>query len=138
MKNSTIFKMLLTAIIIIAFTACGTSTKGNSPGDAIKNLFSNIKNKQFDKAAAFYVTKDGEKLSDEELKKLEGLIGMAAKEHDKKDGIDKIEITEETISEDGNSAKVKYIIHFKNGETNNETVSLIKANGEWAAQVTNF
>jgi hypothetical protein len=138
MKNSTIFKMLLTAILIIAFTACGTSTKSNAPGDTVKSLFKTVQNKQFDKTAAFYVTKDGEKLSDEELKKLEGMFGMAAKEYDKKDGIDKIEITEETISEDGNSAKVKYILHFKNGDTDNDTMSLIKVNGDWAVQITNF
>lgn len=56
----------------------------------------------------------------------------------KKGGLDTITIDEEKINEDGSSAKVDFTVHYKNGDTDKEHVSLIKVNGDWFIQVTNF
>ena len=94
-----------------------------------------MKNKQFEKASKMYVTRDGKEFSEPETQKMEGLAAMAYEQHEKKDGVKNIEIQEETISEDGNSAKVKYIIHFKNGDKDNETTNLLKIDGKWFIKV---
>ncbi|MBI9041718.1 DUF4878 domain-containing protein [Lutibacter sp.] len=136
MKNSTIYASILTIILVVGFNSCGGST--SSPGKAVISLYEKMKNKDFEKVAKMYVKKDGEQLSEDEAKKIEGLVGMGAQENEKKGGLDKITIEEEKISEDGNSAKVDFIIHYKNGDTDNEHVSLIKVNGNWLFQITNF
>lgn len=87
------------------------------------------------KVAALYVSDKGEKFSEAETKKIEGLIAMAAEQWDKKDGLKNIEITEEIIEEDGNSAKVKFITNFKNGDSKNEKAKLIKIDGKWFIKI---
>lgn len=136
MKNSTFYVIILSAFMAFAFNSC-SSTVGNSPGKAVLKLYETMKNKEFDKTAKMYVTKDGEKLSEDEAKKVEGMIGMGSKEYEEKGGLDKVTIEEEEISEDGNSAKVKYTIHFKNGETDDEKVSLFKFEGNWVFKIIN-
>lgn len=137
MKNSTIYLSILIFILSVSFTACST-TSSKTPGKAVITLYETIKNKEFDKTAKMYVTKEGEKLSEDELKKIEGFMGMSSKEFEKQDGIDKVVVNEETVSEDGNSAKVKYTVFYNNGETDDESISLIKVQGDWLFQITNF
>lgn len=128
MKNSTIYTVLLTLIITIGLFSCGS---GNSPSSTVLKSFDLMKSKDYEKIAAMYVNKDGEKLSEEEAKKIEGLIGMGAKEHEKEGGIDNVTIDEETISEDGKEATVDFTIHYKNGETDKDDADLINVDGKW-------
>ena len=51
------------------------------------------------------------------------------------DGIKNIEITEETIAEDGKSAKIKFTVHFNNGETDNENADLLNIDGKWLIKI---
>lgn len=136
MKNSTINAIILSVFMAFVFNFC-SSTGGNSPGKAVIKLYETMKNKEFDKTAKMYVTKDGEQLSEDEAKKVEGMIGMGSKEYEEKGGLDKVIIEEEEISEDGNSAKVHFTIHFKNGETDEETLHLNKFNGNWVFKIVN-
>lgn len=129
MKNSKLISVLLLSIVVFIFSSCRSSS---SPSDTIKTAYDLMKSKEFEKVAALYVSRDGEKLSEEEAKKLEGLIGMGAKEDfDSKDGLKNIVIDEETIDEDGLNARVKYTVHFKNGDTDKEDAKLIKISGKW-------
>ena len=134
MKNSKIYMTTFVIILFAGFCSCN-STSSNTPGMAVTSLYEKMKNNEFDKVAKMYVTKDGKQLSNDETKKLEGMVGMGAKEFDKKGGLDKVTIDEEKISEDGNSAQVDFTIHFKNGKTDNENVSLIKVNGNWVIKI---
>jgi hypothetical protein len=135
MKNSTIYKTLIYLIIIFCSFSCSNAITSSSPGDSIVKAYDFMKNKQFEKASKMYVTRDGKEFSEPETQKMEGLAAMAYEQHEKKDGVKNIEIQEETISEDGNSAKVKYIIHFKNGDKDNETTNLLKIDGKWFIKV---
>ncbi|MDX1829117.1 MAG: DUF4878 domain-containing protein [Lutibacter sp.] len=130
MKNSTFYLTLLVLVISISLTSCG---KGGSdtPSKAVIALFDSMKNKDFEKSAAMFVNNKGKKLSKEEAKKIEGLIGMMAKEYEKKGGFDKVTIDEEKINKDGNSAKVYYTTHYKNGKTKKDNMNLIKVNDKW-------
>jgi hypothetical protein len=136
MKKLTIFTLLLTVITSFAIHSC-SQTSSNTPGESVKTLFDYVKAKDFEKTISLYVTKEGNKLSDEEEEKIEAMISWAASEYDKKDGIDKVTIDTEEISEDGNSAEVTYTLYFNNGETSDDKVNLIKVNEDWVFQLTN-
>lgn len=137
MKNSTIYAAILTVFLIIGFYSC-SGVSSNSPSKAVISLYEKMKNKDFEKVAKMYVTKEGKQLSEDEAKKIEGLLGMGSKEYEKKGGLDNITIDEEKINDDGTSAKVDFTVHYKNGDTDKEHVSLIKVNGDWLFQITNF
>jgi hypothetical protein len=129
MKHLKLLLVLLLTAVVFSVSSCGS---GSAPSDTIKKAYDLMKTKDFEKVTALYVTRDGEMFSEEEAKKMEGLLGMAAKEEfDSKDGLKNIVIDEETIEEDGQTAKVKYTVHFKNGETEKEDVQLIKIDGKW-------
>lgn len=136
MKKFKVLSVLLTLTLIVGLVSC-SSGKKDTPGDSVTTLFKHIKDKDYAAAASLYVTKKGEKLSEEEAKKIEGLLAMASKEYEKKGGLDKVTVEEETINDDGESAKVKTTIHYKNGKTDNETMYLNKVDGKWLIKITN-
>ncbi|WP_299523164.1 DUF4878 domain-containing protein [uncultured Lutibacter sp.] len=133
MKNLKIYTILLIAAVAFSLNSCSSVT--SSPGDAIVEAYDFMKNKQFEKASKIYISGKGEKFSEAEAKKMEGLAAMAFEQHEKKDGIKNVEITEETIAEDGKSAKVKFTVHFNNGDTDNENADLLKIDGKWFIKV---
>ena len=128
-----IFKTFLTltlSVAIFSLSSC-SGVSSNSPSDVVKKSFELLKNKEYEKLSKLYVTADGEKLTEDELKKVEGLLGMAYDENQKKDGVKNITIDNEEIMEDGNKAKVKYTITYGNGKTDTETAKLYKIDGDW-------
>jgi len=129
MKNSKIFAALIALTIVFCLTSC--STGSSTPGDTIVEAFDLMKNKEFDKAAAMYVTKDGEKLTGEDAEKINGLIEMAYAQFEKKEGIKNVVIEKETISEDGLSAEVEFTTYFNNGDSDNQDAKLLNKNGKW-------
>jgi len=133
MKNLKIYTILLIAAVAFSLNSCSSVT--SSPGDAIVEAYDFMKNKQFEKASKIYISGKGEKFSEAEAKKMEGLAAMAFEQHEKKDGVKNVEITEETVAEDGKSAKVKFIVHFNNGDTDNENADLLKIDGKWFIKV---
>ena len=133
MKNLKIYTILLIAAVAFSLNSCSSVT--SSPGDAIVEAYDFMKNKQFEKASKIYISGKGEKFSEAEAKKMEGLAAMAFEQHEKKDGIKNVEITEETIAEDGKSAKVKFTVHFNNGDTDNDNADLLKIDGKWFIKV---
>lgn len=133
MKHLKLASALLLTIVLFSVSSCGSST---SPGDTIKKAYDLMKAKDFEKVTNLYVTGEGKKFSEEEAKKMEGLFGMAAKEEfDNKDGLKNIVIDNETITEDGNSARVDYTVNFKNGDSEKENAKLIKIDGKWFIKV---
>ncbi|SDX49819.1 protein of unknown function [Lutibacter oricola] len=127
MKN---FKIL--SLVLVFTTFCFMScSSGSSPSDVVKKSYELIKKKNYEAVAKLYVKKNGEKLSEDEAKKIEGLLGMASKEIEKKGGYKGITIDSEEISEDGNSATVKHTIEYDNGKSNSETSKLLKVDGKW-------
>ena len=138
MRNLKFYRCLLalTIALTVAFSFNSCSTSSSSPGDSVVKLYDLMKANQTAKVAAMYVSDKGEKFSEAESKKIEGLAAMAAEEWNKKDGLKNIEITEESIDEEGNSAKVKFITNFNNGDSKNEKAKLIKIDGKWFVKIT--
>lgn len=136
MKKSILYALSL-LVIAISFNSCKTSTT-NTPGDKVVELYDALKNENFEEAAIMYVTNKGEKLSANESKFLEGMFAMASENFKKKDGLEKVVIEEETIKDDGKSAKVSFTMYYNNGDTDKEKVTIHKFDGEWVFKVTNF
>jgi hypothetical protein len=90
-----------------------------------------LKDKKYDQMAELYVKDKGEKLTEEEAKKVEGIMAMASAEHAKKGGIKDIVIDEENIDPENNTAKVKYKLILGDGSESTETIHLIKVDGKW-------
>jgi hypothetical protein len=128
-------KIIVAAIVVIAFglPSCGGGgiLKSESPSDVVKKVFSLMNNQNYDKIAEYYIKKNGEKLTEEETKKLEGLMAMASAEQTKKGGVKEIVIVEETIDSENNTAKVKYKIVYNNDKETTESTKLMKVADKW-------
>lgn len=135
MKKLKILASLIIVTLVFSFLTCCSGGSANTPGNSITKTYTLLKNKEFEKVSKMYVSKGGEKLSEAESKKMEGLAAYAYEEHEKKDGLKNIEINEENVSEDGNTAKVKFTIYFKNGDSDIQTRDLIKINGKWLVKL---
>lgn len=129
MKCFKFLPVLVTIIATASFMAC--SSGGSSPGAVIEKSYDLMKSKDFESVSKLYMNKDGSKLSDEEYKKLEGLVGMGYSEFEKKGGIGDITIDEEKISEDGKTATINYTVQYKNDKLKKENAKLIKVDGKW-------
>lgn len=131
---------LLTVILFgltLGLLSCGGGAGGNSPSATVEKGMKAFWEKDYEKAVSFYAKKDGTKLTEEETAKLIGMLPMAMQQNAEKEGLKNIEFLEETISEDGNTAEVKYTVVYKNGEEETDDASLVKIDGEWYMLITN-
>lgn len=133
MKNLKNYAIFLVLAVAFSLNSCSSGT--SAPGDAVVKAYGLMSNKEFEKASKMYVSRKGEKFTEAEAKKMEGLAAMAFEQHEKKEGIKNVEVTEEIVADDGKSADVKFTVHFKNGETDNEKASLLKIDGKWFIKV---
>jgi len=133
MKKHSGLLAAMTLVFVLGLFSCGGGggIGGNTPGDKVKKGLKMLYDKQYDAVVKLYVKKDGVKLTEEESAKLVGMMPMALKEKESKQGLKEVEIIEETISEDGKNATVKYKIIYNNGDTDNDSSKLIKVDGDW-------
>jgi len=123
--------------VIGLFSFSGCSSSGNNPGATVKKGVKLLFDKKYEDAVKMYVKKDGEKLTEEEKAKLMGMMPMALKEKESKQGLKDVEIIEEKISDDGKTATVNYKMIFNNGDMDNESAKMIKIDGEWYVVIGN-
>ncbi|MCK9421588.1 MAG: DUF4878 domain-containing protein [Bacteroidales bacterium] len=129
----------MTMLFVLGLFSCGGGggIMGNTPGDKVKKGVKLLYDKQYEAVVKMYVKKEGEKLTAEESAKLAGMMPMALKQKESKQGLKDVEIIEEKISEDGNKATVSYKVIYNNGETENESAKLIKVSGDWYLVIGN-
>lgn len=63
--------------------------------------------------------------------KVQMVVGRIQKTAASNEGLDKVELIESVLGEDGNSAKVKSRLVYKNGKDTTDTVNLVKDEGKW-------
>lgn len=129
-KTKLLIITLMAAMIGLASCGGGGVSKNATPGDVVEKFFQLLQKEDYAGAAELFAS-DGKTLTSEELTKIEGMIGMAAAEYDKKKGIASVTITEENISDDNMKAKVKYDMVFGNGEKERSSQSLENVDGKW-------
>lgn len=116
--------LALTCLILIS---CGG---GNTPGAVVKKCMTNIDNGDYESAVKMMATPQGA-FSEEEQTKMVGLLGMASEEVKEKEGIKTIDILEEEITGDDETATVTYKVEYNNGEVEEESTELVNFDGKW-------
>ena len=123
-------RFFLLALCALAFVACSSLSKSDSPQVVVKEYLDLCKAEKFEKAVECFHFKGEVKESE-----LKALAGKMQKGYSESSGIDKYEIISEEITKDeaGNavSGKVVAKIYFKNGEEEEDSVNVIKKDGEW-------
>lgn len=129
--------IVLVFALSIAISSCGGSSgaSGNSPSKAVEKALGYYMKKDYDKMAVMYASGEAKKLNKEELDKVKAMIPFAAQEDDKKGGLKSYDITEETIADDGNTAKVKVVKKYGNGDEDTDRLSLVKVDGDWLINI---
>jgi hypothetical protein len=132
--------IVMSFVLSFAFTSCGGGTTGNSPTKAVEKSYEYVIKKDYNKVAKMYAGEDGEQLTEDDIAKLKAILPMAAKEFEKEGGIASVEVLSESISDLEKSkkygyqhehAKVQINRIFGNGEKEEDTIYLVKKDGNW-------
>lgn len=134
-KNGMLIVLTYALAIIISSCGGGSSASGNSPSKTVEKAFGYYMKKDYDRMAAMYANGEAKKLTKEELDKVKAMMPYATQEDEKKGGLKGYEITEETIAEDGNSAKVRVVKKYGNGKEDTDRLTLVKVDGDWLINV---
>lgn len=121
---------LFTALLFVISSCGGAST----PGEAAKKYIEYVQNGEYEKfvdGIAFNEKMDAAKVKEEKDALNAIMKEKVSKDIEKKQGIKKIEILSEEVSEDGNTAKVLLKQTYGNGEVKEETSDMIKQDGVW-------
>lgn len=127
-------RKFVTHLLFVFIAAAGMmSCTSSTPSSAMEKYLSSLK------AGDYEALVDGVNFSETDPAKLEEsremLVALfkekAGKEFEKSKGINKFEITSESISEDGNSATVEYVIYFGDGSDKKEEAKMVKVDGKW-------
>ena len=120
---------LLTALLL---SSCGSGgITGKSPSDVVKAGINAIKDKDYSTALKYYKKSDGTAFTKEENQKMNMLFTMATSKLETRKGLKNLDITEEKIAADGNSATVKYKMTYNDGSEETSDVTLNKIEGSW-------
>ncbi len=137
MKKLTVLLSTIALVFLIGTQSCGGGALGNSPSAIVKKSINLIAEKKYEKVVALYAKKDGTDLTEEEKGKMIGLLSMANAELIKKEGVKSLDIIEEKLSEDGNTAEVKWKITYGNGKTEDNDGKLVKVGNDWKMIIGN-
>ena len=127
---------ILAAICCFVLASCGGGgINGNSPSALQKTMSGYVKAGDYEKAVRFWAENMDIKDDEEAKKQMDQMValfsGKLQAEVDKRDGVESIEILEETISEDGTKATVKHVTKYKNGENDEQTSKFVNVDGKW-------
>ncbi len=122
-----IFRLMAIAIVAFAFAACG----GNATPEKAAEKFLKTYQKG-DYVGMVDQMHFSQEPTKEQKEQFAGMIEQkVASEIAKKDGIASFEVKEAEIAEDGQKAKVEYILHFGNGTESDDTLKLVLVDGKW-------
>ncbi|MCR5312187.1 MAG: DUF4878 domain-containing protein [Bacteroidaceae bacterium] len=121
-------KIIFLAISMCMFLLTGCTKQ--SPSSVVEKFIVSMKEDKY--VEAMEMMQFSESVSDEEKEEWTGLMETKMSESlAEKGGIESYEIVSEEIFDDGKAAHVVYSIVYGNGETGEETVSLVKQEDKW-------
>jgi hypothetical protein len=121
------FRLMVMAIVVLAFAACGNS---NKPEGAVEKMLKSYQ--KGDYAAVVDQVHFSKEMSEEDKAQLVQLLAAKdAPQVQKKGGIASYEIGETVIAEDGQSAVVKYTIHYGDGSQKEDDQRVILVDDKW-------
>lgn len=121
MKAKLLFWIVI-ALIVFGTAACG----GSGPSAAVKGFYKAVENEDFEKAIEYF---SNNTINSYGLNKLQQVLVYQVQELQNYGGIKSIEIIDETVVQD--TALVKVRIAMKDGSTIEDSVNLIKEDGDW-------
>ena len=127
-------KLLGILVLFSAMALFMTSCQSSTPGDAFKGYMELMKKgdiKEFAKGFAVDETKTPEE-QQQQTQLIESLIGDKTKKMmEEKQGLKDVQILEEAISEDGNSANLKVKFIYGDGSEEESAQEMVKQDGKW-------
>ena len=124
MKKYFYYIILLAAF---AFVACGA---GRTPHSAAKHFYSSIAEGEYDEALAITSIKD-----DADPVIYYAIMEKGSHSIAERGGVERVEIVEERMAEDQATAVVTALIHYANGEQQEEMCDVVKVEDEWRIDV---
>lgn len=122
--------MLLITVMALFMTSCSSS----GPGSAFKSYMEKMKTGDYKGCAQGFAV-DETKTPEQNAKATEMIESILTDKADKaikeKGGLKDVEVLEESISEDGNTATLKVKFTYGDGSEQENTQDMIKQNGEW-------
>ena len=121
------FRLMAMAIVVLAFAACGSN---NTPEGAVEKMLKSYQ--KGDYAAVIDQMHFSKELSkDDKAQLVQMFEEKDAPEVEKKGGIASYDIAEAEVAEDGQSARVKYTLHYGNGSEKNDKQKVLLVDGKW-------
>jgi len=136
MKKTQLFTRLFICVLLTGFlTACSS----NSPGQITMSIWNQMKKGNFEKAINIWFDNaddssmgQAESMTGGDKKEMIKALAEKAKQGaDKKGGIKDVEMVDESIAEDGNSATVTVKIIYNDESTDTDITKFIKKDGTW-------
>ena len=128
MKKFSVLLSVLFVGTILFMASCGGGS--NTPGDVVKSYYEKIE--KGDSEGAIDLIDFGDKeLTAEDKEKLVEMFDNGSESIKENEGIKSIEVVEENISEDGNSADVKLKVIYGNDKDEDSQAKLVKVDGKW-------
>lgn len=118
-------------LAVFAFMAFLISCSGgrNSPAGVSKSFIEKVEKGDTEAAAKMFEGMGT--ATEEEMQKSRALLDVSSKEIASKGGIKKIDVLDETISQNGQTAHVELKVTYGNGEEDESITRLIKTDEGW-------
>ena len=129
MKAHKILFWIVIALLVFGTTACG----GSGPSAAVKGFYSAVEKEDFEKAMEYFSSNT---INSYGLNKLQQVLVYQLEELRNYGGIKNIDIIDETVVQD--TALVKVRITMEDGSTTEDSVNLIKEDGDWKTAISNL
>jgi hypothetical protein len=121
------FYLMAIAIVGLAFVACG---KNASPENATEACLKSYVQGDYKGMIDQYYFKN--EVNEETKEQYAELIKTkVAPELEKKGGLKSYTVGETTLAEDGQSAVVKYTLHYGDGSCNEDQMDVVLVDGKW-------
>lgn len=134
-------KMLTIVVALCAFVLIGCSgSSSDTPGKVVLKAYGHLQAGEYEKVSEMFWV-DPAKSSPEEVEQGRAMLtslmqGKAAPQIAKKGGLKSYEVVEESISEDGQTAKVKVRVVYGNGKEESENVPLKLSDDGWKLHIS--
>ena len=121
-----ILSVLSLALVALAFVSCNC----NSPEAVVQEYVADLQAGKYEEAIDLFYFKRN--LTDADKQQYVSMMkDKWAKEIEKKGGIVGVEITDVSVTEDGNTANVKYTLKYGDGTSKNQDSKLVKVDDKW-------
>lgn len=127
-------KLIYLFAVVAAVFAVSCSSAPDTPGEAALNIYQLMADGKYEAVAEefYFDSTNAEEVTQAKEAIASLLKEKAAPEIESKGGIANLEVLEEVIAEDGQSANVTIKTTYGNGESEENTVELVKdPNGDW-------